>query len=97
MNAYYLIPVASLGEARKVAPATGLPHELFHYALSEDGQTAIVQSEWTDEAAVAELGTRLGTRMVTGQAETAVAAKLAEPAVKAVWERKVVAQVIAKR
>ena len=72
MNTYYLIDVADLDEARKAAPATGLPHELSHYSLSEDGQTAIVQAEWTDVAAMDGLGIRLGAMLPNGQVEQAV-------------------------
>lgn len=77
MNTYYLIPVEKVKQVKQYAVKDGLPHQLFHYALTEDGKYAIVQAEWVDEKGPASIGTRLGERLPDGRAEEAVRINLA--------------------
>lgn len=71
-NAYYLIPVDRIDDARQLAPSEGLPNQLFQVGYSPDGAKAIVQADWLDENLMNELGICLGEMQDDGFAPQAV-------------------------
>lgn len=78
-NRYYLVTADKVEQARTLAPAEGLPSELFSTRWNHDKSKAIVQANWTDDMAMDTLGTDLGERQADGYAPQAVYDELTKP------------------
>lgn len=76
-NAYYLIDAGKIKDAKTIAPLQGLPNQFFQYSVSPDGTKAIVQADWTDDAAMVALGTCLGELQPDGSAPQTVVSEVA--------------------
>ncbi|MHB1418496.1 MAG: hypothetical protein ACYCX4_02750 [Bacillota bacterium] len=78
-NSYYLVAAENIEAARALAPTQGEPNQLFQIHVSPDGTQAIVQADWTDDAAMALLGTYLGDLQENGSASQGVYDETAKP------------------